>query len=533
MNLKNRLKIYVFPKLIRGLHKLGFSYEKLGGYSFFAKSNLIAQAKSIGDISIEDNPKAQNIYVLLMLSGSNFHLYIESLLALGLKKKGHNITFIMDHNMLPIHELKKIGNENNWDSQAETDFIFATKFLDAIDLEYISIEEFLKGRELSVYDKKYNSILEATLLKQYKVGVISKDLPLLDQKTELIKTAIMISDEIGKKLVEIKPDSVIMSHGIYSTWGPLFNVLNANNISILVHGRGKKRHSQVFNWNKTGDSWDVSEEWAKVKDQPLVSKELNSINDYLESRISHRDDVFVYNFGKETSNKEAIDFLDLDENKPIYTLFTNVLWDAASAQREIAFNNPVEWVIETIEWFNKHPEKQLIVKIHPAEIVIGTNMPFYEIIINRITPEKNVRIIKPDAKVNSWSIYAISTVGIVHTTTAGMEMPLVNKPCMVVSQTHYREKGFTIDINSKEEYFTTLANFDESSINYDKNRDLALRYSYLLFIRYQIPFNMFFEEISTSISGFRYNNLDDYFTNAHFSNIIKVIENKTPIFNNN
>ena len=104
---------------------------------------------------------------------------------------------------------------------------------------------------------------------------------------------------------------------------------------------------------------------------------------------------------------------------------------------------------------------------------------------------------------------------------------------MVVSQTHYREKGFTIDINSKEEYFTTLANFDESSINYDKNRDLALRYSYLLFIRYQIPFNMFFEEISTSISGFRYNNLDDYFTNAHFSNIIKVIENKTPIFNNN
>lgn len=532
MKLNDKLKIYIFPILIRGLHQLGFSYEKLGGYSFFAKSNLIAQAKGLGKISIDQNSNSQDIYVLLMLSGSNFHLYIESLLALGLKKKGHNITFIMDHNMLPIHELKKIGNEKNWDSQAETDFIFASKFLNAIGLAYISIEEFLKGRELSVYDEKYNSILEATLLKQYKVGVISKDLPLLDKKTELIKTAIMISDEIGKKLVEINPDSVIMSHGIYSTWGPLFDVLNDNNIPTLVHGRGKKRHSQVFNWNKTGDSWDVSEEWAEVKDKPLNVNELKSINDYLESRISHKNDVFVYNFGKETSNKETIKFLGLDENKPIYTLFTNVLWDAASAQREIAFKDPVEWVIETIEWFNKHLDKQLIVKIHPAEVVIGTNMPFYDIIINRITPEKNIRIIKPDEKVNSWSIYAISMLGIVHTTTAGMEMPLVNKPCMVVSKTHYREKGFTIDINSKEEYFSTLVDFDETNIDYEKNRDLALTYSYLLFIRYQVPFNMFFEEISTSITGFRYNELSAYFSKSHFVDVINAIENKTPIFYN-
>src|SRR5690606_5492122 len=122
---------------------------------------------------------------------------------------------------------------------------------------------------------------------------------------------------------------------------------------------------------------------------------------------------------------------------------------AASAQREIAFKNPVEWVIDTIDWFNKHPEKQLIVKIHPAEVVIGTNMPFYDIILERITPEKNIRIIKPNEKVNSWSIYDITTLGIVHTTTAGMEMPLVNKPCLVVSKTHFRDKGFTIDINSR------------------------------------------------------------------------------------
>lgn len=531
MKLKDQVKINIFPKIILGLHKLGISHQKLGKFSFFAKSNLLAQAKELGKFRIEENNSSQTIYVLLMLSGSTFHLYIEALIALGLKRKGHNIIFLIDDNILPIHELKKKGNEENWDYQAKLEFIFAAKFLDTAGLKYVSISEFLKGERSLSYDNKYDSILNATLLKQYKVGVISEELPLLKNKTALIKKAIAISDVIGKKLVKIQPDSVIMSHGIYSTWGPMFQVLDANNIPILVHARGKKKHSQVFNWNKTGDSWDVSEEWEIVKDKSLNERELKAVNEYLESRISHKDDVFVYNFGKETSNKETIQFLGLNEDKPIYTLFTNVLWDAASAQREIAFNNPVEWVIETIAWFNEHPEKQLIVKIHPAEVVIGTNMPFHEVILTKVKPNANVRIIKPEEKVNSWSIYAISQLGIVHTTTAGMEMPLVNKPCVVVSKTHYRDKGFTININSKAEYFELLQNFDSSTIDYENNKKEALKYAYLLFIRYQVPFNMFFEEKTSDIRGFRCNTINDYFKIDSYSNIITQILKKENILN--
>ena len=207
-----------------------------------------------------------------------------------------------------------------------------------------------------------------------------------------------------------------------------------------------------------------------------------------------------------------------------------MLWDAASAQREIAFDNPVEWVIETIEWFNKNPEKQLIVKIHPAEIVIGTNMPFYDIILSRISPNENIRIIKPDEKFNSWSIYDISSMGIVHTTTAGMEMPLVHKPCLVVSKTHYRNKGFTLDVESKEEYFEKLNNLDISKVDLKKNKIEAVKYAHLLFIRYQIPFNMFFEEAASDFRGYRYNSIDRYFEEKMFKNLIDKIINKRAIF---
>lgn len=530
MKLKDQIKLYLFPKLVLLLNTLGVDWEKLGKLSFFSKSVMLAQAGKLGKFKNDDPVYKQNIYVLELLSGSLFHLFIEALIGIGLKKKGHKVTFIIDDNTLPIHEMKKIGDEKNWDYRATRDYRYAAKFLETIGLDYIPVSDFIDDAGKLEYQGKYDSILEASLLKQYKVGVISKDLPELTEKTRLLKQSIAITDYIGRKLVQLQPDTVIMSHGIYSTWGPPFDVLTEHNIPTLVHGRGKKRHSQVFNWNKTGDSWDVSKEWENVKDKELSKKERAVLDSYLESRISHKDDVYVYNFGKETSQQETVKKLGLNADRPIYTLFTNVLWDAASAQREIAFNNPVEWVIETIRWFNQHPEKQLIVKIHPAEVVIGTKMPFYDIIIDRIAPSDNVKIIKPEEKVNSWSIYDITDLGIVHTTTAGMELPLVEKPCVVVSKTHYRNKGFTIDIESKEAYFNLLDGFDINDYDLSKHKKQALKYAYLLFIRYQIPFNLFYEEVSTDIRGFRKLSIEEYLKDPNFNNVITSIEKHESIF---
>jgi hypothetical protein len=60
---------------------------------------------------------------------------------------------------------------------------------------------------------------------------------------------------------------------------------------------------------------------------------------------------------------------------------------------------PVDWVMQTIEWFIRHPEKQLIVKVHPAEVVIGTNQPFVKE-IERLYPNlpSNIRVIPPEEK---------------------------------------------------------------------------------------------------------------------------------------
>jgi capsule polysaccharide export protein KpsC/LpsZ len=274
----------------------------------------------------------------------------------------------------------------------------------------------------------------------------------------------------------------------------------------------------------TSDWWDVSEEWEKVKDIPLDEEQRLKINRYLKTRISHTEDLMVYNFGPLEEREKTLQRFNLDSGKATYTLFTNVLWDAASAQREIAFANAIEWVFETIEWFASHPEKQLIVKIHPAEVVIGTNQPFAELITNRFPAlPANVRMIKPDEKVNSWSIYEVTDLGLVHTTTAGMELPLLGIPSIVVSKTHFRGRGFTIDLNSKDAYFDYLSQFKKENVETERSKILAERYAFLLFERYQVPFEVFNLDEKRGVNFWRFNSISELFKIDYFEDIIDSI----------
>ena len=134
-------------------------------------------------------------------------------------------------------------------------------------------------------------------MKHYKIGIINDGLPLLKEKEKLLKDAARISALVGDYLVSENPDRVIMSHGIYPTWGPAFEIINKAAMPIVTYGRGKKSQLQKFNWNTTSDWWDVSKEWARVKNIPLNKEQSRKINKYLKTRVSHSEDVMVYNFG--------------------------------------------------------------------------------------------------------------------------------------------------------------------------------------------------------------------------------------------
>jgi hypothetical protein len=147
-----------------------------------------------------------------------------------------------------------------------------------------------------------------------------------------------------------------------------------------------------------------------------------------------------------------------------------------------------EWLFSTIKWFEQHSEYQLIIRIHPAEN-IGENVAFEErtklekeIQERNIILPKNVFLILPEEKVNTYDVMHLADVGVVYTSTSGLEFACLEKPVISIGPSHYRNKGFTFDPNTQEAYFTLLEDLLNSSWSKEEARKhqlLAMKYWYL------------------------------------------------------
>jgi hypothetical protein len=492
---KYRLRLALVPKLARLGRCLGFSWEKLG--EKLGRETLIAQMRSLRSVRVVDAaPKPLDVVFLTMMGGNEGICSMELLMGRALKARGHRVRYVLCDRMLPACEVKMFEQEHRWTELCAKCYLFGKRLFQSAGDDILWVSDLIENAK---DPGEWNEYVESALLKHYRLGVLP-DTPDVQEHQEKYRQASRVSEAVARALVAMGPDRVIMSHGIYCTWGPAREVLNEANIPVMTHGRGKKRDSRKLNWRESAGWWDVSEEWEKVRDKPLTESQEARIDAYLDSRRDHSQDMRVYNFGEEETVQQTRERLDLAPDKQTFVLFTNVLWDAASAQREIAFQDPIDWVMETISWFGEHPDKQLVVKIHPAEVVIGTNQPFAALIRSRF-PElpANVRLIEPQEKVNSWSIMHVADLGLVHTSTVGMELPLEGIPCLVVSRTHFRDRGFTIDVNSREEYFRRIETWDGGDMDLDEMKDVAKRYAFLLFERYQLHFPFFCQPIVGSI----------------------------------
>lgn len=518
---KYAIRLFGVPRLARLAHAVGVPWSRLG--EKLGPESLIAQVATLPKASETPSDRPLDIVFVTMLGGYSFIASTEIALGVALRARGHRVRYVVCDQALPVCEVKRAGSEAEWSRNCGKCWAFARSYLAAAGVEVIPVSSLVNPDSLE-NPEDWLHILDASLLKHFRVGVLDDSEKTRERRATFLRS-VSISAQVGRAVVEMRPDRVVMTHGIYSTWGPAREIVNKAGIPLVTYDKGKRRQSANFNWRESSDWWGVEAEWERVKDLPLSKSEHQQINAYLDSRRDHSKDALVYNFGAQEDAIETRRRFQLDPAKPTFTLFTNVLWDAASAQREIVFRNPVEWTLETIRWFAAHPDRQLIVKVHPAEVVIGTKQPFASIVKENFpTLPDNVRLIEPSEKVNSWSILGVTDLGLVHTSTVGMELPLSGVPVACVSRTHYRGRGFTIDVQSREEYFQLLGSFQKGGVNMDKARELALRYAFLLFERYQIPWTLFHEPRHADVRAFRFRDSAELLRDPGVAIVVRAIE---------
>jgi hypothetical protein len=151
-----------------------------------------------------------------------------------------------------------------------------------------------------------------------------------------------------------------------------------------------------------------------------------------------------------------------------------------------------EWITKTVQYFAARTDMQLVVRVHPGErLTHGLSMVD---VINAALASQipaHIHVVKPLEKVNTYDLMEIASLGLVYTTTTGMEMSMNGIPVIACGETHYRKRGFTFDPNSWNEYFGILDGFFINlpiSRLTDPQIETAWEYAYRFFFEYPIPF---------------------------------------------
>ena len=304
---------------------------------------------------------------------------------------------------------------------------------------------------------------------------------------------IMILTKAYKRVFDIfLPDRVFGNGGFYYFWGVVSHIANKRNIPYYRYFK-VGLHQQSWNYARNSLKLiDVDLAWQSWLKEPWsLEKERRVDHDLSLRGLKKLPDKEI----KET-HKDIINQLKLDINKPIVLAFTGVAWDATSNFPSEAYKNMYEWLWDTIDWFKENPDIQLIIRVHPGEnIAININpenRTRFEIETNskKIKVPANVHIVSFDNPVSSYDLFHIATLGMVYSSTTGLEMACLGIPVITIGQAHYSNKGFTYDPKSRKEYFdmlrNSISNRSENACSI-KISKLAKKYWYLYAFHSQIP----------------------------------------------
>lgn len=294
----------------------------------------------------------------------------------------------------------------------------------------------------------------------------------------------------------VKPDIIYSNDSTYYPFCIAEWIALERNIPFYnAYGYNKDTYSYAY--NVPSMNMDLSRTWKKYKDYELTDQEYEFICNYVKNRKSGQT-MLINTADPRTIIKDIKSDVvcgTIDKKKRTALLATNVSWDGAALGREIQFGSMKEWVIETVCFFENHPEWQLIVRSHPAEkadILPEAKEQFVSMVLRYYDNKlpNNIILIPSDADICSYDLFEDISVGLVHTSTIGLEMVSAGIPVMTAGSSPYHNKGFTYDTETKEEYFQTLSYLmanDVEKEKIEKYRMQALKFFYLYYFKYMIP----------------------------------------------
>lgn len=305
-----------------------------------------------------------------------------------------------------------------------------------------------------------------------------------------LHSAILVLRATQELFRQIDVTCTVLNHGIYVPQGIISEVARSKGKRVVTWNTAYRKQCFIFSHNDTYHHelmHEPNSNWENIDFDQITEEKISS---YIDSRSVGEHDWISFNNEPRSDDDKTRENLCIDNDKVIVTLFTNVMWDAQLHYPSNIYNNMLEWIIDTIDYFKRRTDIILVVRVHPAELSghLVSRQLVTDIITKRFGDDlTNIRVIGPEDHQNSYSLALISDSVIIYGSKIGVELSAMGIPVILVGEAWLRNKDIAVDINSKLEYFSKLDAIPQGLRLKGEQLERAKKYAYHFFFRRMIP----------------------------------------------
>ncbi len=458
--------------------------------------------------------------LFLTFRGWSTHAVIETVLAHALQRRGWEAVFATCGGRLPICDVMPVHAAPPMPclscSEYATGAIAAAGFqplrlADVIDMRtavtlarrtVAGLSSVHACEEFVAHDLRMGEMVRASVLWFLSRGTLPEDPLVLRTYRDFLVSALVLVVAFEAILDRLHPDRLVALNGRFFAEAILLALATRRGIGWTTYEKGMLADTLVTSVG--GAASDVTMPERDVRAalrHPLTPAESCELDHYLAER--RRGDATL---DKPWSCSDADSSvvrrrLGLSESRPLLAMFSNIAWDSAVTGKDICFPSLGDWLDEGIRWAQLHPEVDVVIRLHPAEVSVTNHLTLDRMAdrIARLMPRlpANVRVVQPTSGIDSYALMDEACAGLVYTSTVGLEMAAMGKPVVVAGATHYRDRGFTLDPESAGQYWETVTRVVVVGMAADvreRTRERARRYAHAFFFRFHHPLHAVHEE---------------------------------------
>ena len=500
------------------MRALGLTRHRYFEDSQKSLSQLLQDEALFWKKSIDKASHGDKILIATSMGCYEHAVIVESTLAVALTLRKAKVDILLCDRAIPCCQMTKIFNVSPDDLLSLDDTprcdscikkgIAGFKPLDlkvSWFSEYLDPDDVLRAQEVSktlgmdkiaTYRENGIAIGEHALagaLRYYARGDLNNEARAEPLLRRYFKASLLTAMAMQNLLLQNPYDCAVFHHGIYVPQGIIGEVCRNFGVRVVNWNPSYRKQTFIFSHDDSYHHTMITEPTAEWEDIRWNKKREKKITDYLKSRWSGSQD-WIWFHEKPYEDIEKIQKeLGMHFDKPTIGMLTSVMWDAQLHYNSNAFENMLDWMLTTIEYFSGRPDLQLLIRIHPAEVtglIPSRQKMSDEIKAHFNSLPENVRVIPPDSHISTYAVIEKCNAVIIYNTKTGIEISAMGIPVIVAGEAWIRNKGFSMDASSPSDYVSILKSLPTSERLSESQLLRARKYAYHFFFRrmIELPF---------------------------------------------